>query len=372
MIRRLLFFVCLLISAEAAFSGTSPDDPDMLYEYRIAQLNTLSPVELVYNADVRRYIDLYTGSRKEEMARIIGLSELYFPIFDEILDRHGLPLELKYLTIVESGLNPLAISKSGAVGLWQFLLNTGRLFDLEITSLVDERCDPYKSTEAASRYLAYLYTTFHDWQLVLSSYNGGLGEVRKAIERCHGETDYWKLRPYLSTQAKNYVPAFVAAMYMLNFYKEHGIVPVMPDFDYHHTDTLHIRYAVSFSQVSSEIGLDIAHIRMLNPVYKRDYIPARSTYSLLVLPADKTSQYLKNEVNIIGFTAPPVDYNQLVAQAGNTAGKTKIIHVVKAGEFTHKIAMTYNVTLENIRAWNQLPGNEVKVGQKLVIWVSMP
>jgi membrane-bound lytic murein transglycosylase D len=369
MTRPLLCLICLLSIARTAFPGTSPEDPDMLYEYRIAGLNRTSPVELVYNAEVRRYIDLYTGPRREEMARIIGLSELYFPIFDEILDRNGLPLELKYLTIIESGLNPLATSKSGAVGLWQFLLNTGRLFDLEITSLVDERCDPYKSTEAASRYLAYLYTTFHDWPLVLSSYNGGPGEVRKAIERCHGETDYWKLRPYLSDQAKNYVPAFVAAFYMMNFYKEHGIIPVKPDFDYFHTDTLHIRYAVSFSQVSSEIGMDIQQIRMLNPVYKRDYIPARTTYSLLVLPADKTNQYLKNEVNILGFASPPADYNQLVARAGNTDGRTKIIHEVKAGEYTHKIAMMYNVTLENIRAWNHLSGNEVTVGQKLVIWI---
>jgi membrane-bound lytic murein transglycosylase D len=369
MTRRLLCFITLLTVAGTAFPLTSPDDKDMLYEYRIAGLNRLSPVELVYNADVRRYIDLYTGPRREEMARIIGLSELYFPIFDEILDRHSLPLELKYLTVIESGLNPLATSKSGAVGLWQFLLNTGRLFDLEITSLTDERSDPYKSTEAASRYLAYLYTTFHDWQLVLSSYNGGPGEVRKAIERCHGETDYWKLRPYLSDQAQHYVPAFVAAIYMLNFYKEHGIVPIKPDFDYFHTDTLHIRYAVSFSQVASEIGLDIEHIRMLNPVYKRDYIPARNTWSLLVLPSDKTSIYLKNEVNILGFTVPPADYNQLVAMAGNTAGKTKIIHVVQAGEFTHKIAMMYNVTLENIRAWNQITGNEVNVGQRLIIWI---
>jgi len=370
MTRPFLLILCLLVPSPAGFSRSAPDDPDMLYEYRIAGLNRMSPVELVYNADVRRYIDLFTGPRREEMARIIGLSELYFPIFDEILDRRGLPLELKYLTIVESGLNPLAISKSGAVGLWQFLLNTGRLFDLEITSLVDERCDPYKSTEAASRYLAYLYTTFHDWQLVLSSYNGGPGEVRKAIERCHGETDYWKLRPYLSDQAKNYVPAFVAAIYMLNFYKEHGIDPIKPDLDYYNTDTLHIRYAVSFRQVASETDIDISRIRFLNPVYKRDYIPARDTYSLLVLPADKTSLYLKNEVNIIGFTDPPNGYNQLVAQAGNTDGKTKIIHVVQAGEFIHKIAMRHNVTLENIKAWNDLPGNEVQIGQRLIIWVN--
>jgi membrane-bound lytic murein transglycosylase D len=369
MFRTFAFLLCLLVSARVWPEPPSPGDPDMLYEYRIAQLNKLSPIELVYNADVRKYIDLYTGPRKEEMARIIGLSTLYFPIFEEMLDRQGLPLELKYLTVIESGLNPLVTSKSGAVGLWQFLLNTGRLFDLEVTSLVDERCDPYKSTEAACRYLSYLYNTFHDWQLVLSSYNGGPGDVRKAIERSHGVTDYWKLRPYLSEQSKNYVPAFVAAFYMLNFYQEHGIVPVIPDYDYNHTDTLHIRYSVSFSQVAGVIGLDVPHIRMLNPVYKRDYIPERSPYSVLVLPADKTSTYLEHEVNILGFSAAPDDYNSMVSHSADTTGKTRIMHMVQPGEFTHKIAMQYNVTLENIRAWNHLNGYEVKAGQKIVVWV---
>jgi membrane-bound lytic murein transglycosylase D len=369
MIARLLFFLWFLASSQG-FAAASPDDPDMLYEYRIAQLNKLSPVELVYNAEVRKYIDLYTGPRHEEMARIIGLSRLYFPIFEEVLDRQGLPLELKYLTVIESGLNPMAISKSGATGLWQFLLNTGKLFDLEISSLVDERRDPYKSTEAACRYLSYLYGTFHDWQLVLSSYNGGPGEVRKAIERCHGVTDYWKLRPFLSEQAKNYVPAFVAAYYMLNFYQDHGIVPLLPDFDYLHTDTLHLRYAVSFSQISEIIGLDVSLIRLLNPVYKLDYIPERSPYALLVLPADKTSMYLQQEVSIQGVSVKPADYNDMVAQSGNTSGKTRIIHVVQPGEFTHKIAMQYHVTLENIKAWNHLEGYEVKTGQRIVIWIS--
>ena len=204
-----LFIFSLLLFTFPFVSATRPDDKDMLYEYRLAQLSRLSPVALDYNAEVRRYIDLFTGPRKAEMAKIIGLSRLYFPVFDEALDRYGLPHELKYLTVVESGMNPLAMSKSGAVGLWQFLLNTGRLFDLEVTSYIDERCDVYKSTEAACRYLNYLNNTFHDWHLVLSSYNGGPGEVRKAIERCKGETNYWKLRPYLSEQAKNYVPAFI-------------------------------------------------------------------------------------------------------------------------------------------------------------------
>ena len=193
--KKSISLLCLLLLSVTATRAVPPDDKDMLYEYRIAQLNTLSPVALDYNKEVRRYIDLFTGPRKADMANIIGLSKLYFPIFDEILDRYSLPYELKYLTIVESGLNPLAVSKSGAVGLWQFLLNTSRLFDLQVTSYIDERRDPWKSTEAACKYLNYLNNTFHDWHLVLSSYNGGPGEVRKAIERCKGETDYWKLRP---------------------------------------------------------------------------------------------------------------------------------------------------------------------------------
>jgi len=354
-----------LVSAMASF----PDEKDMLYEYRIAQLNRLSPIAMDYNAEVRRYIDLFTGPRKAEMAHIIGLSKLYFPIFDEFLDRYSLPFELKYLTIVESGLNPLAVSKSGAVGLWQFLLNTSRLFDLEVTSYIDERRDPYKSTEAACKYLGYLYNTFHDWHLVLSSYNGGPGEVRKAIERCSGETDYWKLRPYLSEQAKNYVPAFIAAMYIMNFYNEHGIVPEEPVYDYRDLDTLHIRYPVSFDQISAIICLPVDQIRLLNPVYRRDYIPGQSAGSVLVLPADKVLQYLQHEISILGYSSVPIDYNLMVKQAGATDGLIRIIHEVQPGEFTHRIAMKYNCTLENIKAWNNLTTYDIKAGQKLVIWV---
>jgi membrane-bound lytic murein transglycosylase D len=345
------------------------DEKDMLYEYRLAQLSKLSPVPLDYNEQVRKYIDDFTGARKAEMAKVIGLSELYFPVFDEILDRYSLPLELKYLTVIESGLNPLAVSKSGAVGLWQFLLNTGRLFELEINSYVDERRDPYQSTEAACRYLYYLNNTFHDWLLVLSSYNGGPGETRKAIERGKGETNYWKIREFLPEQARNYVPAYTAAVYVMHYYREHGIVPVAPSYSYRQLDTLHIRYSVTFDQISSVIGLPVEQIRMLNPVYKRDVIPEGNPLSVLVLPADRIQIYLQHETNVLGYSTKQPDYNQMVQQSGNTEGKTKIIHVVQPGEVTHKIAMQYNCTVENIKAWNNLPGYEVKAGQKLVIWV---
>lgn len=369
MIRRLILLTLCLFPFQVPAGPPVAADPDLLYEYRIAQLGKTTPIELVYNAEVRRYIDLYTGARRADMARIIGLSKRYFPVFEEALDRSGLPHELEYLTIVESGLDPLAVSKSGAVGLWQFLLNTARLFDLEVTSLVDERSDLYKSTDAACKYLNYLYNTFHDWQLVLASYNGGPGEIRKAIARTHGQTDYWKLRPYLSEQARNYVPAFIAAFYVMHFYKEHGIVPIEPEFAHDALDTLHLTYAVSFSQVSAVIGMDVPRIRKLNPVYRRDYIPERKPYAVLVLPADKALRYLENEIRILGTADGTTNYNQLVAAAGSTEGRTRIIHVVQPGEFTHKIAMRYGVTLENIKAWNHMEGNDVWAGQRLEIWV---
>lgn len=350
-------------------SRSLPQTPELIYEYRLAELGLTSPVELDYNDEVKRYIELYTGSRKADFERIIGLSEYYFPVFDEYLDRYNLPLELKYLTVVESGLNPQATSKSGAAGLWQFLLNTAEMFDLEVTSYVDERRDLYLSTDAACRYLAYLYNTFHDWQLVLSSYNGGPGEVRKAIERNQGETDYWKIRPSLSEQARNYVPAFIAATYVMNYHKEHQMVPVPPVYDFNKLDTLHLGYAVSFNQISALIGLPMDDIRYLNPMYRKDYVPKSGSGSVLVLPADKVGPYLRNENQIIGYDFEPVDYQKMMETSADTKGKEKLVHEVQPGEYTHKIALQYGCTIENIKAWNGLVDYSLYPGQKLVIWV---
>jgi len=343
--------------------------PDLIFEYRLAHLNMSSPVELDFNQEVKHYLEQYLGPRKTEMEKIIGLTKVFFPIFDEYLDRYNLPLELKYLTIVESGLNPLATSPSGAAGLWQFLYNTGELFDLEISSYVDERRDPYKSTEAACKYLTYLYNTFHDWHLVLSSYNGGPGEVRKAIERNQGETSYWEIRSSLSEQARNYVPAFIAIAYLMNFYKEHQLAPVEPEYDYFNLDTLHIGYAVSFEQISALIDLPINQIRYLNPAYRRDYIPKTEPWSILVLPSDKIPVFLRSENQIIGYASTPFDYHMMVRNGADTSGKIKLIHTVQQGEYTHKIAMKYNCTIENIKTWNNLSDYNILPGQELIIWV---
>ncbi len=351
------------------YPDSIPRYPDIFYEYRIAELNKLTPIELDYNEIVREHIENYAVKRRGEFAKIIGLAELYFPIFDDMLDKYDLPLELKYLTIVESGLNANAKSKSGAVGLWQFLLNTCKLFDLEVNSYIDERRDPYKSTDAACRYLKYLYNTYNDWQLVLSSYNSGPGDIRKAIERSNGRTNYWEIRPYLSEQARNYVPAFIASMYLMNHYQEHNIKPEHPRFDFKNIDTIWINYAVSFNQISEITGISTDELKFLNPVYRREYIPDLDKPALLTLPRNKVEIYIKNESRIIGNSEHTKDYNSLVSNAGSTENKTKIIHVVKKGEFFHKIALKYNCTLENIKAWNNLDDNSLYPGQKLIIWV---
>ena len=198
-------------------------NPEILCSERIELLNKSTPIELAYNQYVKKFVDIYSGRRKKEFEKIRGLSDLYFPIFEEKLDKYNLPLELKYLPVVESSLNALAVSPSGAVGLWQFLFNTSNMFDLEINSYIDERRDPVKSTEAACRYFLYLYNIFNDWQLAIASFNGGPGEIRNAIEKSGGKTSFWDLQPYLSQQTKNYVPAFIASLYVLNYADEIGM-----------------------------------------------------------------------------------------------------------------------------------------------------
>lgn len=347
-----------------------PIYPDLVYEYKIAELNNLSPIELEYNERVRRYIDVYTIERREHLAQIIGLAELYFPIFEEALDKYQLPLELKYLAIVESALDPRAISSSAAVGLWQFKINTSKMFDLEVNSYVDERCDPYKSTEAACSYLQYLYRIYNDWQLALAAYNGGPGVVRNAIERSGGKTNFWEIHPYLPAQTNGYVPAFIAVNYVMNHYQDHNIEPVKSKFIHLDVDTVKIQKATTFKRISEVTGVELKTIQFLNPSYKMDYIPKMKEAATVILPANKIRAFVRNEKAIFDESIPKKDFNDVVAEAGKTNGKTKIVHEVVRGEYFHKIAIKYNCTIDDIKTWNSLPTNDLSVGQKLDIWVS--
>ncbi|MDY6800026.1 MAG: transglycosylase SLT domain-containing protein [Bacteroidota bacterium] len=345
-----------------------PIFPDLVYEYKIAELNNLTPIELEYNERVRRYIDVYTIERREHLAKIIGLAELYFPIFEEMLDKYRLPLELKYLAIVESALDPRAVSSSAAVGLWQFKINTSRMFDLEVNSYIDERCDPYKSTEAACAYLQYLYRIYNNWQLALAAYNGGPGVVRNAIIRSGGKTSFWEIEPYLPEQTNGYVPAFIAVNYVMNHYKDHNIEPIRSPFIHMDIDTIKIHHEASFKRIAEFIDVPVETLQYLNPAYKLDHIPKLKEGATVVLPANKVRSFLKNEAAILDSNKTTTPHNEIVL-LGDKNGKTKIIHEVAKGEYFHKIAIKYNCTIEDIKIWNSLPTNDLNVGQKLDIWV---
>jgi membrane-bound lytic murein transglycosylase D len=342
--------------------------PDIHYEFRIENLDKQSPIKLDYNQDVKKYIDLYFQKRPEKVAEFMGKKEMYFPIFEEYLAKYNLPFELKYLSIVESGLDPLAKSSSGAVGLWQLLLNSSKLLGLEVDSYRDERCDPYLSTDAACRYLKYLYEVFNDWQLALAAYNGGPGEVRNAILRSGGKTNFWEIQPFLPEQTKWYVPAFIAVVYIANHAAEHGIVAMPPKYSYFQTDTLMIHEATEFSKIAEKINLSIDTIRFLNPIYKRDYIPDLGKPLSLVLPSDKILTFLKTENQIYSRNSDTLTYIDMLQLAGDTIGKAKIVHIVSKGDFLNKIAMNYNCTADNLRAWNHLRSDNLNAGQKLNIW----
>ena len=334
----------------------------MFYEYRFAAIDKKTPLDLEYNALVRKYIERYTVEQRNEFSKILGLAKLYFPIFEYYLDKYDLPLELKYLSVVESGLNPMAKSPSGAVGLWQFLYNSAGMFDLEITSYIDDRRDVFKSTDAACRYFKYLYQTFQDWDLVLAAYNGGPGVVRNAIERSGGKTNLWDILPYMPEQTQNYVPAFLAMNYIMSYAKEYNIEPAKTAFTYELIDTLYIGYSISFSQIAENIHLSIDQLRFLNPRYKLDIIPETGKKQLLVLPGNLVSEFLAFENRILSSVA--------AIDTLSKARMHKMVYTVAKGDFLHKIAMKYNCRLADIRQWNKLSSDFIAPGQTLIIWIT--
>ena len=350
--------------------GQTASTPDLVYEVKIAEIDRLSPISFDFNQHVKRYIDIYTIERREQVGQMLGLAKLYFPLFDEMLDRHNLPLELKYLAVVESALNPLAVSPSGAVGLWQFKINSGRMFDLEVNSYIDERMDPVKSTEAACKYLEYLYRIFGDWHLVMAAYNAGPGVVRNAIERADGETRFWHLYDYLPEAAQNYVPAFIAAAYVIQNASNHGIVAIPPMISFEQIDSVHVTEPVSFKAISDEIPVSMDILRFLNPSFRRGYIPESEQSTPILLPINAIPLFIQNQANIYSNTLPKSTYHQRVANAGNNSNKQKILYSVKAGDYLHKIAIKHNCTIDDIKVWNPDKEAELSAGDTLEIWVN--
>ncbi|MGM0377016.1 MAG: transglycosylase SLT domain-containing protein [Bacteroidota bacterium] len=358
-----LFFLTGIVFAQAD-DGKS-HVPDYLVESRIEKLNRQTPMPLTYNRHVRAYVDVYTKKRPDHLSKILGRAEMYFPLFEEYLDKYELPLELKYLAVIESALDPGARSSSGAVGLWQFLYQASRMFDLKVTSYVDERSDPVKATDAACRYLRYLHQNFDDWLLVIAAYNGGIGTVKNAIAKAGGETDYWKLRPYLTDQIRGYVPAFIAINYAMNYHHSYGIEVPSGGFTFDDILTTSVNGGVSFEQISEKTDISMEVLRQLNPAYKMDYIPVIPGPVRIVIPENKVEVFHQEHPHFQTETAPPATETPA---AGDTTGRAKTEHIVAPGEFFHEIAMQYQCRVEDLMHWNDLDNKFLHAGQVLTVW----
>ncbi len=350
-------------------AGNYPTFPDLAYEYKIAEIDNLSPIDFDFNEHVKRYIEIYTIERRDQVSQMLGLAELYFPLFEECLDKYNLPLELKYLAVVESALNPLAVSPSGAVGLWQFKLDASRMFDLEVNSYIDERMDPVKSTEAACVYLEYLYRIFDNWHLALAAYNAGPGAVRNAIQRSGGQTNFWKIFDALPEAAQNYVPAFIAAAYVMKNAESHEIVKVSPIISYTLADSVQVKQPAKFSVIAEKTGVPIETIQFLNPMYRQGFIPKTGLPVPIFLPKKSIPLFIANEVAIYESLSQTKTYNDIIASSGSTKNKVKHQHTILAGEYLHKIAIRYGCTIDDIQVWNPQLANELAIGQVINVWV---
>lgn len=345
--------------------------PDSVYADRLSRLPAMIP--LPYNNVVRDCIDLYTERRRGLVRYMLGMADYYFPIIEKILDKHGLPLELKYLAVVESALNPVALSRVGACGLWQFMLPTGKQYGLTINSLVDDRRDPVKATEAACEYFKDMYAIYKDWSLVMASYNCGPGNVNKAIKRSGGKANFWDIFPYLPKETRSYVPLFIAANYVMNYYCDHNLCPLETDIPLA-TDTIHIHKILHLQQVADVLGVDMAQLRALNPQYKRDIVPGHSAEeAVLKLPAAQTYAFIDHEDSIYAYRKAELlpDY-MITVSGGATPGaatREQITHIVLRNENIYTIANRYGVTARDIKKWNRLSSNRLPRGKRLKLYV---
>lgn len=339
-----------------------PKFDDFIYEARLAKLDAASPFDLVYNSHVRGFIDLYLNRKRELMSRMLGISQLYYPMFEQVLDRYNIPLELKHLAVIESALNPNARSHAGAQGLWQFMYPTGKMYGLNVTSYVDQRSDPYKATVAAAEYLKALYDLFNDWQMVLAAYNAGPGTISKAIRRSGGKKTYWEIRPFLPRETQGYVPAFIAANYAMTYYAEHNIYPAVPKKTYFEVDTVVLKEQMTFSQISLSLDIPYDEIKYFNPQYRKDIIPAGG--NALCLPKSKIGFFLTNEQEI--YAAIKAQHQ---TEVETTVKEVQLTHVVKSGQRLSDIARKYGVTVGDIKTWNYIGKKGIRPGKKLVIYV---
>jgi membrane-bound lytic murein transglycosylase D len=344
----------------------SPHVSDSLIMSRLAALPTV--IEMPFNPVVRSYIEVYTQRKRALTEYMLGMGTFYFPIFEEILEREDMPHELKYLPIIESALKATARSRVGATGLWQIMVGTGKQLGLEVNTLVDERCDPYRSTECAVRYLKQLYNTYNDWNLAIAAYNCGPGNVNKAIRRAGGKTDYWSIYNFLPQETRGYVPAFIAANYVMNYYCEHNLCPVMTEIPAY-TDTVMVSEMIHFKQISEKLGIELDQIRALNPQYRRDIVPGNTGQRPLRLPVQQLYTFIEHKDTIVAHRSHEllVNARREVSPSDALGLSATTTHRVKQGETLGTIAKKYHTTVASIRKLNNLKNDKISIGQRLTV-----
>ncbi len=354
-------------------NAPNPTFTDAEYIRRLSRLPNV--IEMPYNAVVRQYIDRYSDKLRHTVSLMLGLSNFYTPIFEEALEAYGVPLELKYLPIIESALNPKAVSRAGAVGLWQFIITTGKKYGLEVTSLVDDRCDPVKASFAAAHYLKDLYSMFGDWTLVIASYNCGPSALNKAIQRAGGEKDYWKIYPYLPQETRGYVPAFIAANYIMNYYCDHNICPVNTTLPAS-TDTIMVSRDLKMEQINELCGVSMEELKALNPQYRTTLIPGAAKPRSLRMSTEAISQFLAVGDSVYNHRASELfsrreaevavgeTPSRTTSKKRSTSTRAKRV-TVRKGDTLGAIARRNGTTVAKLRRLNGIRGNNIRAGQKL-------
>ena len=350
--------------------------PTEVLKERLRKLNEKTPFNVEYNPVLEQVIKSFLKNRRSSLERLMSLSDYYFPMFEQEMSNQKIPLEIKYLAIIESALNPKARSRAGATGLWQFMYATGKSYGLEVNNYVDERSDPIRSTKAAAKYLNELYKIFGDWDLALAAYNSGPGNVTKAIRRSNGKTNYWNLRPYLPRETAGYVPAFLATLYIFEYAKEHGFKPQKRANHLFQTDTIRVKQAIPFKDIAEITGMDVQDIQFFNPSYQLDVVPYVEGRNYAVrLPISEIGKFVANEQAIYNYlNEQKAQREQILPEVAKgeqyAGGKStkKTIYTVKKGDNLGKIASRHGVSINNLKRWNRMKSNKVRVGQRLSIY----
>ncbi|WP_375238093.1 LysM peptidoglycan-binding domain-containing protein [Aurantibacter sp.] len=349
-----------------------PELPTDTLKARLKRLNARTPFNVEYNPQLESVIKNWLKNRHQSMERLMGLSAYYFPLFEQEFDNLDIPLEMKYLAIVESALKPRARSRVGATGLWQFMFATGKQYGLDVSSYVDERSDPVKSTKTAATYLGVLYRIFGDWDLALAAYNSGPGNVNKAIRRSGGYRNYWNIRPNLPRETAGYVPAFLATMYIFEYAEEHGFVKHKPQYYYRETDTIRVKETITFDQISEYTGVNVEEIQYLNPSYKLDIIPfIQGKNYTLRLPREVIGPFVANEADLYALAKADNEKREKpLPKLLKAESKTR--YTVRSGDYLGKIARKFGVRVSQIKKWNGLRNNNLRIGQRLTIYPRNP